>query len=98
MLTLIRYKISKGTGHKRFPQLTWFGPFIRSIWFSRILVFQVKRQLHFLLTVIRRLFFVYLRLAYKLRTAIYLEIHPSMWRFCIENASIKQELPTARFL
>ena len=31
MLTLIRYKISNGTGRKRFPQLTWFGLFIRAI-------------------------------------------------------------------
>jgi hypothetical protein len=31
MLTLISYKISNGTGRKRFPQLTWFGPFIRPI-------------------------------------------------------------------
>jgi hypothetical protein len=31
MFTLIRYKISNGTGRKRFPQLTWFGPFIRAM-------------------------------------------------------------------
>ncbi|MEG4575837.1 hypothetical protein QUA56_24675 [Microcoleus sp. N3A4] len=34
--------------------------------------------------------------AYKPGTAIYLEIDSSMWRFCIENALIKQELPTGR--
>jgi len=33
-------------------------------------------------------------LAYKRGTAIYLEIDSSLWRFCIENASIKQELTT----
>ncbi|WP_445240653.1 hypothetical protein [Microcoleus vaginatus] len=33
-------------------------------------------------------------IAYKPATAIYLEIDSSMWRFCIENSPIKQELPT----
>jgi len=34
--------------------------------------------------------------AYKPGTAIYLEIDSRVWRFYIENASIKQELPTSR--
>jgi hypothetical protein len=31
MFTLIRYKLSNGNGRKRFPQVTWFGLFIRAI-------------------------------------------------------------------
>jgi hypothetical protein len=58
----------------------WASP---SSWFAAILVFQIQRQQHLLLTVPRRFFFVWVMLVCKLLTAFYLEIYSCVGRFCI---------------